>query len=158
MGRQQKEHNLALYTYPVSQNEDQGTLATEPPKVLAGFQGPISDLLLQSLRAQGSRIRMDDNCTDLCLASSPTIKSLPPQRRLQAPLWKAPDVGLRHFRKSLWEDPLSLHAEPIYSILMPAVSLLLHPSDSAQLPSVNPLAEPCGWLDYSFLPGCFLFL
>lgn len=42
----------SLYLSTVSQNEVQGTPASEPPKVLAGFQGPIST---SCFRASGPR-------------------------------------------------------------------------------------------------------
>ena len=102
-----------------SQQKVRETPASEPPKVFAGLQGPIPDLLPRNLRAQEYECGFPcDYCTGLCLPSSPTIESLR-------------------------EEPLSLGAEPVYSFLMSAISLLLCPSDSAQLPSVNSPAEPC---------------
>lgn len=104
-----------------SPHEVHGTPASEPPKAFAGPQGPISDLLSQDLRAREYECVtgfLCDYCAGLCFPSSPTTESLS-------------------------KEPLFLRTEPVFSFLTSAVSLLLCPSDSAQLPSVNPLAKPC---------------
>ena len=89
-------------------------------------------------------------CTDPCQWST-TIKSLPPQRRLQV-LFKNPWCWAPAFQEI---SSRRVYFPPWWTCLLsPNVFYYGTSLRPAQLPWVNPLAEQCTWPDDSILPGC----
>ena len=95
-------------------------------------------------------------CTDPCQWST-TIKSLPPQRRLQV-LFKNPWCWAPAFQEISLRR---VYFPPCWTCLLsPNISGFHHGVTlrPAQLPWVNPLAEECAWADNSTLPGCLFMI
>lgn len=132
----------SLHLSTVSQNEVQGTPVSEPPKVLAGFQGPIST---SCFRASGPGAQEYEwvIIAQTCVWQAALLSNLFPHKG---------GCKLLYEKRLMWGSRISGNLSErtpfpsmlnLFTFMMPAISLLLHPSDLAQLPSVNSLADLC---------------